>query len=73
MIYTPFTGDNCHQCSHVITYMEKRKIEFRLVNIDQSGEEPPVQIFAFPALFEGNELIGYGTDIKEYFAKKIPN
>ncbi|MBL4706851.1 MAG: hypothetical protein JKY48_00230 [Flavobacteriales bacterium] len=73
MKYTLFTGDNCHQCSHVITFMEKWKIEFRIVNIDHSEERPSVRIYAFPALFEGDELIGYGTDIKEYLSKKIPN
>lgn len=73
MKYTLFTGDNCHQCAHIITYLEKREIQFRLINVDHSEEPPPIKIYAFPALFEGDELIGYGTDIKEYLSKKIPN
>lgn len=70
MRYTLYTGDNCHQCTHVIQYLEKHQIEFELINLDHSDVKPPVQLYAFPALFEENDLVGYGTDIKEYIKKK---
>lgn len=69
-MYTLFTADNCTQCAQVETYLSKNNIAFRIVNVDQSEERPPVQIFAFPALFEGGDLLGYGTDINNYIKKK---
>ena len=69
-MYTLFTGDNCTQCAHVEKYLSKHNIEYKKVNVDHSTERPPVQIFAFPALFEADILLRYGTDIEEYFKKK---
>jgi len=70
MRYTLFIGEDCHQCAEVVDYIEKNDINCRKVNVDFSDEEAPVQIFAFPALFEDNELIGYGSDIINYLNKK---
>lgn len=69
-MYTLFTGDNCTQCAQVEKYLAKNNIEFTKVNVDHSTVKPPLQIFAFPALFEADVLIGYGTDIEGYFKKK---
>ena len=70
--YTLFVGDNCHQCAEVVSYMEINNIDFKKVNVDHSDERPPLQVFAFPVLFEEKTLIAYGTDIKQYL-KKIPS
>ena len=69
-MYTLFTAENCTQCSQVESYLTKHEVAFRKVNVDQSTECPPLQIFAFPALFADTELLGYGTDIIEYVKKK---
>ena len=69
MKYTLYIGNNCHQCAEVVKYMEDNMLEFKKINVDESDSEPPIPIFAFPALFEEKELIGYGTDIIHYFQK----
>tara|TARA_R110000868_G_scaffold168981_1_gene403844 strand:- start:612 stop:833 length:222 start_codon:yes stop_codon:yes gene_type:complete len=69
-MYTLFTAENCTQCAQVETFLTNNKVAFRKVNVDQSPERPPIQIFAFPALFSGDELLGYGTDIINYVKKK---
>jgi len=69
MSYTLFVGENCHQCSEVASYLKEVQIEVEKVNIDQSTQEPPVNVFAFPVLFKGKELIAYGSDIIDYFKK----
>jgi len=73
MSYTLYVGENCHQCQIVLSYMEKEEICHKKVNVDLDNEEPPIDLFAFPALFQGNELIKYGTDIIAYFQKKSRN
>ena len=70
MSYTLFVGENCHQCGDVIAFLDRKNVTYRKVNVDLTNEEPPVKIYAFPALFEGNELLCYGTDIMTYFIKK---
>jgi len=69
-MYTLFTAENCTQCAQVELFLIENKIAFRKVNVDQSAESPPIQIFAFPALFAEAELLGYGSDIIEYAKKK---
>jgi len=69
-MYTLFTANNCTQCAQVETFLTKNNLVFRKVNVDTSKERPPIQIFAFPALFIGKKLLGYGTDINEYVKKK---
>ena len=70
MSYTLFVAENCHQCGDVISFLDKKEVVYRKVNVDLTGEEPPVKIYAFPALFEDDELLCYGTDIMTYFIKK---
>ncbi|MFB1021346.1 MAG: glutaredoxin domain-containing protein [Vicingaceae bacterium] len=71
-MYTLFTADNCTQCAQVETFLNKSNVTFRIVNVDTSDDRPPIQIFAFPVLFSGDQLLGYGTDIKDYIKKKSP-
>jgi len=70
MNYTLYTAENCHQCADVIKFMNDNSIEFDMVNVDLTGRKPPVIIYAFPALFLNEDLLAYGTDIKNYFNKK---
>ena len=71
MKYVLYVGENCHQCKEVSDFLEKHKISFRKVNVDLEEEQPPIRLFAFPALFEGGELLKYGTDIIEFVQQKI--
>lgn len=70
MSYTLFVAENCHQCAEIIKYLDNKSLDCRKVNVDKDDEKPPVIIFAFPALFENDELIGYGSDIINYFDKQ---
>lgn len=63
MIYTLYTGNNCHQCKAVVDFLVDKKVSYKEVNIDEDGVEPPVKLFVFPALFKENTLIAYGIDI----------
>ena len=69
--FTLYIGENCHQCASVAEYMDNNNISYRKVNVDHTEENPPVTLFAFPALFKGNSLLRYGSDIKEYFKDKL--
>lgn len=69
-MYTLFTADNCHQCSQAVNIMDKYQVSYRIVNVDQSEERPPIRIYAFPALFDGDQLLAYGVDIERIVKKK---
>lgn len=70
MTYQLFIGEDCHQCQEVTDYIEHQNIDCEVINIDQSAKRPPVIVFAFPALFEGEKLLAYGTDIVEHLKRK---
>lgn len=59
----------CHDCDIVKAFMEGENISFSYIDCEEKGAEPPIPIFATPALFKENELIAYGTDIIQYFEK----
>ena len=52
-MHTLFTAENCTQCAQVETFLTQNSVAYKKVNVDQSNERPPIQIFAFPALFVG--------------------
>lgn len=68
--YTLYIGENCHQCDSVIEFMDNNNISYTKINVDRSSHDPPVSLFAFPALFQGDTLLRYGSDIKRYFLDK---
>lgn len=70
MIYTMFIGDNCHECQDVQKELKQLNVELTVFNVDQDAVEPPISIFAYPALFKGEHLIAYGSDIVRYLKKK---
>jgi len=70
MRYTLYVGENCHQCADVLEFMESEQIEFEKINVDHTDKKPPIPLFAFPALFENEELMCYGSDIINYLKKK---
>ena len=69
--YTIFIGDNCHECAEVQRELKKLDIEVDIFNIDHDSKRPPIQTFAYPAIFKGNILLAYGSDIISYLKSKI--
>lgn len=67
MKYKLYVGENCHQCQDVINGIKDRNIEIDIMNVDLDGEKPPIDVFAYPALFKGEILLRYGSDILDYF------
>lgn len=63
MKYTLYIGENCHQCARVIAYINEKEISCKVINVDLEEASPPIPIFAFPALFEDENLLRYGSDI----------
>ena len=66
MKYQLFIGEDCHQCQEVIDEIKEQEIEVDIINIDQSQERPPINVFAYPVLFQGQVLLRYGSDIITY-------
>tara|TARA_R110000868_G_scaffold9097_12_gene46030 strand:- start:604 stop:834 length:231 start_codon:yes stop_codon:yes gene_type:complete len=66
MKYTLYVGENCTQCANVINYLVENNISYKTINVDLDSEKPPISIYAYPALFEGQNLLRYGTDIISY-------
>ena len=69
MTYQLFIGEDCHQCQEVMDYIKSQDISCEVINIDQTDHSPPLKIFAFPALFSGDKLLAYGTDIIDQLKK----
>lgn len=59
----------CHDCEKVKSYMVKKNISFNYLDCELKENQPPLPIFATPALFKGNELLAYGADVITYFEK----
>lgn len=59
----------CHDCESVKAFMEDKNISFSYIDCEEKGSEPPLPIFATPALFKEDELLAYGVDIIQYFKK----
>jgi len=68
--YDLYYRDLCHDCDKIKGFMENKKVEFNYLNCENKETEPPIPIFATPALFKNNELIAYGNDVISYFEKK---
>lgn len=69
MKYQIYIGEGCHDCDEVLDWLRANKIKATVIDLDQSKEEPPIPVFARPALFENQELKAYGLDIIEYLKK----
>jgi hypothetical protein len=60
----------CHDCDKVRDYMAGENIDFNYFDCENKKTEPPIPIFAVPALFKNDELLAYGTDVIDYFDKR---
>lgn len=57
MIDKLYVAENCHQCQEVIDGLKELNIDLQIENVDKGGEKPPIDVFAFPALFKGEILL----------------
>jgi len=65
--YTLYLANNCHQCSEVLDYVQRKKIDCLVINVDDEGDSTPVKVFIYPVLFQNDKLLAYGYDIIEHF------
>ncbi len=70
MKYRLFIGENCHQCQDVINALDSMGIDVEIINVDLSNQKPPIKVFAYPALFQENNLLRYGSDIIHFLKKE---
>ncbi|MBL4586264.1 MAG: hypothetical protein JKX84_04295 [Flavobacteriales bacterium] len=52
-------------------FVKKSGVETDIFNVDLQNVKPPTDIFVYPALFMGEELVAYGEDIIAYFKEKL--
>ncbi|MEM9023948.1 MAG: hypothetical protein AAGB22_09410 [Bacteroidota bacterium] len=71
MQYTVYIGSDCHHCQDVVEFMRYNRIPHRVVHLGKDKEEPPIDLFVFPALFRDDKLVGYGTDIMDFLQPEI--
>lgn len=72
-MYQLYIGENCHECQFVVDQLKELNINYELYNIDREDIAPPIRIYTLPAIFKGNELMAYGSDIIKYLKNKSSN
>ena len=65
--YTLYVSNDCKQCATIVDYLQRKDIEFLLINVDDEGDNPPEKVFIYPVLFMNEALLAYGLDIIEHF------
>lgn len=70
MAYALYIAENCHECKKVAESLEELSIEVEKFNVDLGSKKPPIPTFAYPALFKGDILLAYGSDIISYLKSK---
>jgi len=68
--YVLYYRELCHDCDKVHDYMKDQNVEFNYFDCENKKTEPPIPIFATPALFKNDELLAYGIDVIAYFEKQ---
>jgi glutaredoxin len=66
-----YVANKCHQCGMVKSFVNKSGVETSIHNVDLSTSIPPKEVFVYPVLFLGEELIAYGEDIIDYYKKNL--
>jgi len=66
-----YTAGDCHECEEVMTWIETNRPDLALevIHYEEKEEWMAQELSVFPALFEGEELIGYGSDIMKVLAQ----
>lgn len=68
---TIYLANRCHQCDLVKTYVKKSGVDADIYNVDLTNKKPPIDVFVYPALFMGSNLVAYGEDIITYFENQL--
>lgn len=68
-----YIANRCHQCGMVKDFVKKSGVETDIHNVDLTTAVPPKEVFVYPALFIGTDLIAYGEDIISYYQNKLIN
>jgi glutaredoxin len=68
-----YVANRCHQCEMVKEFAIKSGVTTDIHNVDMTVATPPKDVFVYPALFIGEELIAYGEDIIDYYKKNLIN
>lgn len=68
-----YIANRCHQCGMVKDFVKKSGVDTDIHNVDLTTAVPPKDIFVYPALFIGTELVAYGEDIIKYYQNKLIN
>ncbi len=71
MKYQLFIAENCTECQDVVDFIVSNEMEVQISNVDLEDIDPPLNVFAFPALFKERVLLGYGSDIITFFKNKV--
>lgn len=66
-----YIANRCHQCGMVKDFVKNSGVETDIHNVDLSNAMPPKDIFVYPVLFIGSDLIAYGEDIISYYKNKL--
>ena len=61
--YCIYIRTNCRSCQRIAQFIKEKRINIRLINIDNQDEKLPARLMIFPALLLGNKIIAYGDDI----------
>jgi len=71
MTYRVYIGTGCHDCDKVLNWLQEKNITVEVHDLDKDANaNPPIDVFARPALFEDDSLKAYGMDIIDFFKKK---
>lgn len=68
-----YIANRCHQCGMVKDFVNKSGVETDIHNVDLTTSVPPKDVFVYPVLFIGSDLIAYGEDIITYYQNKLIN
>tara|TARA_R100001015_G_C4630196_1_gene191652 strand:+ start:1882 stop:2097 length:216 start_codon:yes stop_codon:yes gene_type:complete len=69
--YILYIANNCHECEEVESEVSKMSVEVEIINVDEDDQSPPIPTFAYPALFKGEILLAYGSDILKRLKAKV--
>ena len=68
-----YVAERCHQCGMVKDFVDESGVSTDIHNVDTSDAKPPKDVFVYPAMFLGEELIAYGEDIIDYYKNNLIN
>jgi glutaredoxin-related protein len=62
-----YIAENCHDCAEVLSACERLGFDFPVLNYDLDDvTDAPLNLYAFPALCDGDRVLAYGIDVISY-------